>query len=168
MTEPIHPNPAPPPYVPHTDAGAYVPPPNGGAYPPYAYLWAPPPPRSTGGEGKRMFEAATIGVYHSDTDVTSKLVVSAVRTAKVPHDARSSPSDITAELLHFTGSTVAERQPGPHGASSRCGYTSVSGFEATACAWSDSATTGMLVSVDDPVNPERLSAAELALRDRID
>jgi hypothetical protein len=42
---------------------------------------------------------------------------------------------------------------------------------AARAAWgarSDSATTGMLVSVDDPVNPGRLSGAELALRDQID
>jgi hypothetical protein len=251
MTDPIHPNPAPPPYTPppqpfapqpdapHPDAGAYVPPPTGGGYPPDAYPWAAPPPPAShtrrnaviaavvvvvlvaaglgaylgfrgsgssgrlalpgsfdgfsheqdaaasrveglfrgmgagpGGEGKQFFDAATFGLYQNDADVTSKLMVFAVRTGKMPHNVGTgSPSNITSELLQYMGSAVAERRSGPHGGSSRCGVTSVGAVQETVCGWSDSATTGMLVmlvSAGNPVTPDRLSAIELALRDQID
>lgn len=257
MTDPIDPNPAPPPYAPPSytppppyapqsapgaypppyaaqpPAGAY-PPPDAGAYPPYGYPWAPPPPPShtrrnaliavaavvvlvagglgayfafrgsgsssrlslpasfggfsvekdatssrvegmmrgmgsgAGGAAKTLFDAATIGMYQRDADVTSKLIVFAVPTAKVPRDEGGSPSDITAGLMQFAGSTVPERTPGPHGGSSRCGTTSVGAVDETACAWSDSATTGMLVSIGTPLSSDRLSAVELALREQLD
>ena len=121
-----------------------------------------------GGVEKRLFDAAAIAVYQEDTDVAARLIVFALPTSSVPRGQGTSPSAITAGLLEYMGSGSAEQPAGPHGGSMRCCATSIGAIRETACAWSDSATTGMLVSAGTPLSMGRLSAVGQALRDRVD
>lgn len=121
-----------------------------------------------GGEEKRIFDASTIAVYQKDSDVTTRLIAFALPASKVPRDQGGTPSQVTQGLLAFMGANVPERPAGSHGGSSRCGATSVGAASETACAWSDSSTTGMLVSVGTPLSPGELGSVELALRDQVD
>ena len=116
----------------------------------------------------RMFDAATIGSYAKDSGDQPRLIVLVLRTSEVPAEVGHSPEEITQGLLTVAGNNVADYPAGAHGGSSACADTQFGAVAETMCAWSDSATTGLMVSVATPMTPGGLSAIEQDFRDLVD
>jgi hypothetical protein len=120
---------------------------------------------SVGGPAKTVFDSGTIGVYgRSDAP---NLIVFALRTDAVAargSDASTRVDQLLGQLLPDPASFPAGR----HGGSEKCGITDVGAVTESACAWSDSKTTGMIVAVNPPLAPSRAAAVTLALREVVD
>jgi hypothetical protein len=120
-----------------------------------------------GSSGSKIFASATVGSYARDSGDTPRLIVLVLPTRRIAAASNSS-QDVVQGLLTVVGPSAAGYPPGPHGGSSECGRTTFGVVEETLCAWSDPATTGVMVSVLAPMTPRRLSRIELDLRDSID
>jgi hypothetical protein len=112
-----------------------------------------------------FFTAAAIGVYAKDSGDEPRLLVFAVPTGALPSEARQ--GDVTQQLLTIVPDT-SEFPAGPHGGEARCGTTSFGTVAETACAWSDTSTTGMMVSVGVGLAPSTLAQVQNDFRDQVD
>lgn len=123
-----------------------------------------------GGPMQQVFDAATVAVYEDESDVSSKLVVFALRTSVLPSNS-GSPTTFGQSLLTFMGPNVHEVAAGPHRGHEQCGRTAMGVVAETACSWSDRATSGLVLSVSTANHPlvrTQLSQLVWSLRDEID
>jgi hypothetical protein len=119
-----------------------------------------------GGAAKRIFDAATIGVYAHDTGDVPVLVTLAVPTSVAGNG--TSPGEITSQIL--SGATQGDQEfpAGSHGGSTRCGLAQFGSVSETMCAWSDEKQSGVLVSVRESLSPSDLAELTQKFRDEVE
>jgi hypothetical protein len=114
--------------------------------------------------GNGALGSATFGLYSHNSGDQPELIAFAVPTHDIPASARSN----FGSQLQVLGASMQEYPAGPHGGTSDCGELSLGAIDEVICAWSDASTSGALVSVIEPVTPDRLAKIERDLRDFID
>jgi hypothetical protein len=119
-----------------------------------------------GGAAKRIFDAATIGVYAHDSGDVPVLVTLAVPTSAA--GSGNSPDEITTQILSGATQGNQEFPPGSHGGSTRCGLAQFGAVSETMCAWSDERESGVLVSVQESLSPGDLAALTQKFRDAVE
>jgi hypothetical protein len=116
---------------------------------------------------KGTLDSSAIGVYSRNSGDTPRLVVLAMPGSAMAQ-ASGSGTPMTDQVLALVGPSARTFPPGPHGGESTCGTLTFGTVEETMCAWSDSATAGVMVSVITPMTPARLAAIENDFRDKVD
>lgn len=118
------------------------------------------------GAAKRIFDAASIAVYAKDSGDQPVLVALVVPTASTADGA--SADEISSGLLQGAISQSSVYPSGPHGGVTRCGSTQFGIAAETMCSWSDSRTSGVVVSVNPPVPPTGLAGVSRSFRDQVE
>jgi hypothetical protein len=119
-----------------------------------------------GGAAKRIFDAATIGVYAKNSGDQPVLISLALPTKAA--DSSESADEITSQLLQGAVTNGTAYSSGSHGGVTRCGTAQFGAAAETMCAWSDPKTSGVLVSVNPPVSPAALASVSVAFRDDVE
>lgn len=115
-----------------------------------------------GGAAKRIFDAATIGVYSHDTGDQPVLITLIVSTSA---SGSQGGDDVTREMLSGAVPDSTTFPSGSHGGSTRCGAATFGVAHETMCAWSDSRASGMLVSVNEAMTVPGLATITQSFRD---
>jgi hypothetical protein len=122
-----------------------------------------------GGGARKAFDSATIGLYANNSGDTPRLIAMVLPTSAFPSGSASSTTDeMLRGLSMFGGNDVRSYPPGPRGGSSMCGSVKFGTIREVLCAWSDSTTVGLMVSVITPMTPRRLSGVERDFRAFLD
>ena len=121
-----------------------------------------------GGTTAEVMNASTIAVYSDQGDVPDLVLVGLTRSRA---DASGAPSDdgtVVNELLAGAVPDAAPFDAGSHGGVLRCGSATFGAASETMCAWSDSHTVGMLVSISPARPPQELAQVANQFRDKLD
>ena len=121
-----------------------------------------------GGTTADVMNAATIAVYSDQGDVPDLVLVGLTRSQA---DASGAPSDdgtVVNELLAGAVPGASAFDAGSHGGVLRCGSATFGAASETMCAWSDSHTVGMLVSISPARPPQELAQVTNQFRDKLD
>jgi hypothetical protein len=111
--------------------------------------------------------SSAIGVYARNSGDTPRLIALVLPSAAVSGSS-SSAGSLVDQLRALTGPSGRTFPPGPHGGESACGTLTFGTVDETMCAWSDSVTAGVMVSVLVPMTPRRLSGIENDFRAQVD
>jgi len=117
----------------------------------------------------QLLKSAAIGTY-GRTGASGPDVVVVVWPSSV---GGANADELTRSMLNLTDPNAGYEQIGPHGGSSRCVSTAVSGRAVPVCAWRDDHTFGLVVSIGTLLGsshrtPHELNAVVLAFRDAVD
>jgi hypothetical protein len=118
-----------------------------------------------GGAAKKIFDAASIGVYAKNSGDQPVLVALVVPTASAADGA--SAEQISSGLLKGAVADSSRYSGGSHGGVTRCGSAQFGVAAETMCSWSDHDTSGVLVSVNPPASPATLATVSVAFRDHL-
>jgi hypothetical protein len=126
--------------------------------------------RKSMGEGSDadVYAKAKIAIYTRSSDAEHPLIYVGMSASDSPVIAQelksNSPSQEVDSMFIGMGIGDAKDYPaGPLGGNLRCGKGPLSGSTATACAWADSSTAGLLLAPATS-NVTRLARTTLALR----
>jgi hypothetical protein len=110
-------------------------------------------------------------VYADNTGDLPTLIALTLPTSEMPKIIGADPDTVVSNLLSqaATPGTTVQTSSGRHGGSMQCAYSTSGAVHETLCAWSDGVTTGLLVSVEQPVmTPEALGTVGNDFRDYVD
>jgi len=120
-------------------------------------------------KGEQLLKSAAIGAYGRTGGNAADVVVVVWPSSVGAADA----DELTRAMLSLTDTNTGSEQVGPHGGSSRCVSTTISGQGVPVCAWRDDHTFGLVVSIGTVLGtshrtPHQLNAVTLAFRDAVD
>lgn len=123
-----------------------------------------------GGSAEKVMNAATIAVYSDQGDLPDLVLIGLTRSEAANVGAPADDTAIVQSMLAGAVSTAASTSfpAGPHGGALRCGVATFGAASETMCAWSDSRTVGVLVSVNPPQVIDRLAQIADEFRDVLD
>ena len=117
----------------------------------------------------RLMKSAAIGTYQPAGSTAEDIVVLVVPSSV----GAATADDLTRSMLSLSDPNAGYEQIGKHGGSSRCATMTTNGRTVPVCAWRDSQTTGVLMSLGTALGtsdftPHQLNSIELAFRDAVD
>lgn len=115
-----------------------------------------------GGAAKRIFDAATIGVYAHNSGDQPVLIALIVPTSV---SGSAGGDGVARELLSGAVPDSTAFPSGSRGGSTRCGTATFGAARETMCGWSDSHASGLLVSVNESMTASGLAAITQTFRD---
>jgi hypothetical protein len=119
-----------------------------------------------GSAATTFFNRATIAAYALDGGDTPSVIAVMIPTGQLP-DGLAARSAVD-QLLSAAVPNSSAFPPGAHGGALSCGATQFGVVDETVCAWSDSATTGLVASVNPAQPPGAVAQTVQRLRDLID
>jgi len=119
-----------------------------------------------GADSAELLSSATVTVYAHGDSTAPSLITFAVPTSRVPGGL--SPDEFTKSFLSSASTKIVTVDPGSHGGSARCTEAQFGTVSETLCAWSDSTTSGGVVSVLPALPAAQLSAVQNSFRDAVD
>lgn len=121
-----------------------------------------------GGSAAKLMNSATIAVYSDSGDVPDLIFVGLTRSQASDAGAPDGDQPMVAGLLAGAAPNNQAFDPGSHGGVLRCGSATFGAASESLCAWSDSHTVGMLVSVNPAKATAVLARTANQFRDAVD
>jgi hypothetical protein len=118
-------------------------------------------------EASQFFANATIAAYSANGGGRPDLIVVMLPSNGLPSGYTTGQGTVD-ELLSMAVQNPTSFPAGSHGGALSCGSTGFGTVQETMCAWSDKATTGLMVSVAPARQPAQVATTANSLRDEID